>query len=192
MTELASEVIPEAKPDAVTPEEASPYLSPDPPEEKILDPKLCRFFRTDEGIARLEIEGDRTVLTIGISRLFPVTFRRNLLSVTDGSNDEVGILRSLRALKPPMRRIVLEELRKRYMVPQITSLNRLKSEFGVFYWTVDTTRGPRDFVVRDVRDNIREFANGRLLITDVDGNQFEIMNIETLPGKAANELYRVL
>jgi len=91
-----------------------------------------------------------------------------------------------------MRRIILEELRKRYFVPQITFVHSLKDEFGVLYWDVDTTRGRRELVVRDVRDNVREFDGGKLQITDVDGNVFEVADLESLEGKGVSELYRLM
>jgi hypothetical protein len=91
-----------------------------------------------------------------------------------------------------MRRVILEELRRRYFTPQITRVHSLKDEYGILYWDVDTTRGRREFVVRDVRENIREFAGGRMLITDVDGNYFEIADVDALPGKGVAELYRLL
>ena len=46
--------------------------------------------------------------------------------------------------------------------------------------------------MREARDNIREFESGRMQITDVDGNLFEIPDIDRLPGKDVGELYRLL
>ncbi len=173
-------------------DDAGDLLSSEPPKDHILDPaKLC-VSRGPDGTARLEIEGDRCYMMVRAARLFPITRRRELISLSDGADEEIGLIQNLRQLPKPMRRIVLEELRKRYFVPLITRVNDLKDEYGVLYWSVETTRGSRDFVVRDVRDNIREFPGGKLEITDVDGNQFEILDFEALPGKNLSELYRLM
>jgi hypothetical protein len=186
-----SETTPETV-ESPAPEETVPSLPVEPPDDHILDPAKLSFTSAPDGSVRLEIADDRCVPHIGVARLFPVTLRRDLLSVTDGGGDEVGVLLFLRALPGPQRRLVLGALRKRYLVPQITAVNSLRVEFGILYCVVETTRGKREFVVRDARDNIREFPGGRLQITDVDGNHFDIINVDTLPGKAAGELYRLL
>ncbi|MBP8953257.1 MAG: DUF1854 domain-containing protein [Armatimonadetes bacterium] len=161
-------------------------------DEHMLDPAKLKVFRAEDGTPRLEIEGDRTVLRLRVARLFPITRRREFISFADGDDTEIGVLRELRSLPKPMRRIVLEELRRQYFVPEITRVHSLKDEFGVLYWDVDTSRGRRKFVVREARDNIREFESGRMQITDVDGNLFEIPDIDRLPGKDVGELYRLL
>jgi hypothetical protein len=167
-------------------------LSGTMPEDRILEPSKLRFFRAEDGTPRLEVAEDQTYLEFRAVRLFPVTWRRGYIVIVDGGGDEVGVLRTLRELPKPMRRIILEELRRRYFVPQITFVHSLKDEYGILYWDVDTSRGRREFVVRDVRDNIREFRGGKMTITDVDGNQFEIADIDALPGKGIAELYRLL
>jgi hypothetical protein len=185
---VAPEASAEAAPEAGPPDPPSGEM----PEDKILDPATLRFFRAEDGVARLELAGDRSLLGVSVSRLFPITQRLEFLTLADATGEEVGILRDLRALPKAMRRIVLEELRKRYLVPQITYVHSLRTEYGILYWDVETSRGRREFVVREVRDNIREFAGNRLQITDVDGNQFEIRNSEELRGKGINELYRLM
>lgn len=162
------------------------------PDEKVLDPATLRIFRGEDGIARLEVEGDRCLMGFTVARLFPITHRLGYLSIADPTGEELGVLYELRALPRAMRRILLEELRRRYMVPQITYVNSLRTEYGILYWDVETTRGRREFVVREVRDNIREFAGGRMQISDVDGNQFEIRNADELKGKGVAELYRLM
>ena len=181
---------PETQPQ--TPETSHQPISAEMPESRLLDPANLRFYRAEDGTPRLEVEGDRTYLEFRAARLFPITRRLELISITDGAGDEIGILRRLGDLPKPMRRIVLEQLRKRYFVPQITYVHSLKDEFGILYWDVDTTRGRREFVVREVRENVREFAGGRMQIADVDGNCFEIADIDALPGKGVAELYRLL
>ncbi len=162
------------------------------PDERLLDPDKLVLTRAESGTPRLEIADQCCYIGFRATRLFPISRRHDYISIADMDGAEVGIIQSLRRLPKPMRRIVLEEIRHRYFVPQITYVHSLKDEFGILYWDVDTTRGRREFVVREVRENVREFAGGRLQITDVDGNYFEIANVDTLPGRGVAELYRLM
>ncbi|NLN76267.1 MAG: DUF1854 domain-containing protein [Armatimonadetes bacterium] len=45
---------------------------------------------------------------------------------------------------------------------------------------MDTDRGPRQFILRGLRDSVHEIEPGRYLINDVDGNRFEIPQITGL------------
>ena len=192
---VAQEGVQEAK-SAETPEEATEgtvaVVSGEMPEMRLLDAGRVRMFRAEDGTPRVELEGDRSYLEFRAARLFPITRRLEYISICDGGGDEIGVLRRLRDLPKGMRRIVLEELRRRYFTPEITHVHSLKDEFGILYWDVETTRGRREFVVREVRESVREFGDGRMVITDVDGNCFEIPDIGTLPGKGIGELYRLL
>lgn len=174
------------------PEKPSVDLSGTMPEDKILDPARLRISRGDKGEARLEVVDDRSYPHFNAARLFPITHRFGYITLSDSGGEEIGVLRNLRDLPKPMRRLLLEELRKRYFVPQITYVYSLRDEYGILYWDVDTTRGRREFVVRDVRDHIREFPGGKMQITDVDGNEFEIADFDRLPGKGIADLYRLL
>lgn len=178
----------EAKPGQTEP----PAISDAMPDERLLDADKLNITRAEDGTPRLEIEDECCYIGFRATRLFPISRRHDYISIAGLDGTEVGIIQSLRTLRKDMRRIVLEEIRRRYFVPQITYVHSLKDEFGILYWDVDTTRGRREFVVREVRENVREFAGGRLQITDVDGNYFEIANIDTLPGRGVAELYRLM
>ncbi len=179
---------PGEKPDRPEP----PAISDAMPDERLLDPDKLDITRAPDGMPRLEIQNECCYMGFRATRLFPISRRHDYISIADMEGAEVGIIQSLRKLQKGMRRIVLEEIRRRYFVPQITYVHSLKDEFGILYWDVDTTRGRREFVVREVRENVREFAGGRLQITDVDGNYFEIANIDALPGRGVAELYRLM
>ena len=169
-----------------------PAISDEMPDEKLLDVDKLIITRAEDGTPRLEVKDECCHIGFRATRLFPISRRHDYISIADLTGTEIGIIESLRKMDKAMRRIVLEEIRRRYFVPQITYVHSLKDEFGVLYWDVDTSRGRRKFVVREARDNIREFESGRMQITDVDGNLFEIPDIDRLPGKDVGELYRLL
>ena len=67
----------------------------------------------------------------------------------------------------------------------------MREEFGATYWTVETDRGRREFVVRHMRDNAHYLSATRLLITDVDGNRFEVPDMSKLDSESYDLLSRV-
>jgi hypothetical protein len=77
-------------------------------------------------------------------------------------------------------------------VPVISHIKSLREEYGVVYWSVETDQGPRDFVCRGLRDSVVELPDGRLIITDVDGNRFDIPDYTQLSRAAQTILDRVL
>jgi len=148
------------------------------PDESIgahqLDPDEVRLWRTEAGKLRLEIAGDRCVLHVKIARAFPVSAPDRYIGFRDEDDKDIGMVVDPSKLEPRTRRIVEEEIGKRYFVPVITRIHSIKEEYGVGHWIVDTDRGPREFVVRGMRDSIWEVGGQRLIIIDADNNRYDI------------------
>jgi hypothetical protein len=142
--------------------------------EHILDPTKVRLWRTEAGKIRMEIEGDRSVLHVNIARAFPVSHPEHYIGFRDEDDKDVGMVVEPGKLDPKTRKIVDEQLRKRYFVPVITRIHSIKEEYGVGHWIVETDRGHREFVVRGMRDSIWEVGEQRLIIIDADNNRYDI------------------
>ena len=71
--------------------------------------------------------------------------------------------------------LLLEELDRRYFTPEIKKINSVKDKFGYLYWDVVTTAGNVTFVLNNPFSNIRILEDGRIIINDVDGNVFTIL-----------------
>jgi len=150
-----------------------------------LDPERVRVFRTGGDTLRLTIEGDRSYLRVSARRAFPFSHLHNYISLRDGKENEIGMIRDLHQLEHETKALVEEELQRRYLIPRIEKVRSAKREFGMAYFEVDTDKGPRDFVVRGMRDNMVELSSGRLLITDNEGNRYEIPDLYALDPKWA-------
>ena len=61
-----------------------------------------------------------------------------------------------------------------YFGAVITEVYSITETMGVSLWAVMTDRGYAAFEVVDRERHIRLLPNGRFLITDADGNRFEI------------------
>ncbi len=158
----------------------------------MLDPKSVRLRLGPGGEFRCELEGDRCYLNCRASRCFPFSDRRHYLALFDGLKGEIGVIYDARELDPESREVLERILERRYFIPIIERVKWLKEEYSVVYWSVETNMGPRDFVCRGLRDAVTELEEGRLIVTDVDGNRFEIPDYNQLNRATQALLDRVL
>ena len=98
----------------------------------------------------------------------------------------------LALLNDETRNIVAEELDRRYLTSLIERVHSVRHDFGTSYWDVDTNRGRREFVVQNVSENAQWLGDFRLLMIDVDGNRFEIANLNDLDKKSLSRVEMVL
>ena len=182
-----------SKSHAVVEEVIAPTLDTDPAsfELRILDPKKMRVFR-NAGVPRLTLENDRSWAKISVARAFPLSDPEHYIGFLDGAGKDVGMLHDPSLLDPDSRKLVEEELEKRYFVPIVERVVSVKEEFGTIYWTVETDRGAKEIIVRNLRDNIQELSASRIIITDADGNRFEFPDTGKLDNKSMGIIMRNL
>lgn len=149
-----------------------------------LDTSTLEFAKRGD-VLRLTVKDDRTYLKVRPVRAFPLTEPDEYIGLLDSiTGREIGILRSMRDLEGPTRQMVQTALDKGYFVPKITRILEAKKEYGTVYWDVETDRGPRQFVMRGIRDSIHEIESGRYLVVDIDGNRFEVPQLEELNSRS--------
>ncbi len=165
---------------------------PPPIEDQSIDPATVRLWRGPQGEFRLEVAEDRCYLNCRASRCFPLSDRRHYVALFDGPTGEIGVIYDPRKLDEDSRTLLDEMLERRYFIPVIERVRSVREEYAVVYWSVETNLGRRDFVCRGLRDSVNELSDGRLLITDVDGNRFEIPDYTVLSRAVQTVLDRVL
>jgi len=152
-----------------------------------LDPAKLRFFRHGDAL-RVTIAEDRSCLRVSLVRCFPLSYANHYLSLRDGKNEELGILRDPTALSSENRQLVEEELHRRYMVPVVRKVTAVKDRYGVVEWEVETDRGARRFYTRDLRELASRPAPGRFILRDVEGNCYDVADIAALDAKSQARL----
>ena len=93
-------------------------------------------------------------------------------------------IRSLDDFDEPARGMLLHELEAKYYTPKIKKIYSVKERYGFSYWKTECEFGEKSFTLQDTfRSIIRShLADGteRVFILDVDGNRYEIENVEAL------------
>lgn len=185
---------PPPAPDAPPPADASVEYVP-------LEVARVRLFRAN-GPSDITVRATVTDPKIGparswrsvrIARAFPLTDPDHYIGLRDAADKDIGMLVDLDGIDADSRRIIAEELERRYFIPVVRRVIRVKEEPGVITWEVETDKGDRTFYIQNLRDAVYEIVpNKRVLLTDKDGLRYEIPDVEALDAKSYTLLARVL
>jgi len=153
-------------------------------------PENARFFRSKGNLISLELKREDGTVDqferIIILRAFPVTNPSEFLSVREpdsrkmGRAKEIGMIRYMSDFDEETGKLFLEELDRRYFSPQLTKINSVKDKFGYLYWEAETSAGHVTFIMNNPFSNIRVLEDGRIIMSDIDGNMFEIQDPKKL------------
>lgn len=149
----------------------------------LLDPRKIEFSREGTQL-RMKGPGEEPDRPVRIVRLFPMADPEDWISVLDEKGAEIGILRHVSALEDAPRRLIREELRRQYIVPRIERIDSCVERFDLVTFDVQTDRGPRTFSVRNLRETVLVPSPGRVILTDTDGNRYDIPNLAGLDARS--------
>lgn len=174
--------------DAADDEEEDEEISPDElfkhRESITMTPENTWFSKSVGGLISLKIinaDGEEEFFErVVIRRSFPVTAPDEFLSVREpdtrlkGRGSEIGMIRNINIFDKDTIDLLNAELDLRYFTPIITKITSAKEKFGYNYWDAETTAGNVSFVLNNPFSNIRTLEDGRIFISDMDGNCFLI------------------
>jgi len=146
---------------------------------KFLEPKKLRFFLAGVTL-RLTQEEHASWLKVAVLRSFPLSHPDSFFSVRDTANKEIGLIKNPAELDAESRKLVVQDVDRRYMVSTILKIIDVRERFGTVEWNVQTQRGTNKFTTRDLRDNVVRPLPTRYLITDVEGNRYDIPDLNKL------------
>ena len=164
------------------------------PDYDSLDPDALRLFRDESGCLRLTVKNDRSYLDVKVVRAFPLSDPDHYLALLNAKAKDkvIGLVPDPGALDDASRRAADDALAHHYFLPTITRIVDLSEEFGAVYCDVETDHGPRQFVVKGIRDAIEELGGGELLIPDAEGNRYRIADWRRLDAHSRQFLERVV
>jgi len=157
----------------------------------ILDPEKAEFFETPGGFTGLRYDGTE-YKRVSMRRAMPIAEPSSYISVADHENKEICVIRSLDDLSEENRRIVSQELDRRYYCPEVVSIESVKDKMGYVYMELRLTGHGEEFskscAVKDVTKNIRMLDENSLIIFDVDGNRYIVPSLAGLDKKSLKRL----
>lgn len=155
-----------------------------------LTPENAWFSKSQGGLISLKItnaKGEEEFFErVVIRRSFPVTSPDEFLSVRDpdtrekGRGDEIGMIRNINIFDKATVDLINAELEVRYFTPILQKITFSKEKFGYLYWDAETSAGKVSIVLNNPFYNIRALKDGRIYISDMDGNCFIIPDVTKL------------
>ena len=153
-----------------------------------MNPSDITVFYHPQDRLRLTVSGDRSYVSVKPAWAAPLSRPDTYLALLNSKDEEIALLPQPAELAPASWQAVQRELRQRYLTARVQSVTDARQEYGATYWTVETDRGPRDFVTQSLQENALWFSDTHILLLDVDGNRFEIPDIEALDARSRNLL----
>jgi len=147
-----------------------------------LTQKNAVFKKTAGGFLDLAFDG-KDYEKVSVRRCFPFTDPDEYFSVREGNEkaEEIGIILKLSDFDKQTSNELLSQMELRYFTPVITKINNIKEEYGYGYFDVTTDKGQVRFAIHMNGNAIARLSDKRIIVTDIDGNRFEIPDIYAFP-----------
>lgn len=130
----------------------------------------------------------KTYDRVFLHRAFPFDYPYSYISVLDSESKELGLIADINDLGEDTAKILRDELDRKYYTPVIKQIISLKDKFGFSYWKVMTDEGELSFTLRDTFQSLLKVGGTRIFVNDIDGNRYEIPNIEELDRKSFRKI----
>ena len=162
-----------------------------------LDPQSVHFRHDGHNLSFTASDGTH-YLRVTLRRSFPLSADSTFIVVRVPEEEpdrsrELGVVVDCLELDDESRKAVEYELRSFYLVPIIQRIHSIREEFGFLYWSVDTDRGPKEFIMRDsIIGQVRQVGPGRWLIIDINQTRYEVRNFEQLDEASQSFLTKYL
>jgi hypothetical protein len=141
------------------------------------------FYRNESGFVGMKHQ-DKDYPRVNIIKSFPLSYTDKFISVCDCESVEIGIIPDTNVYPEEARELFIEDIERRYFLPEITKIDSLKQEFGYVYWRVQTTAGEKKFITSKDASAIIALREIRILLIDLDGNRYNITDYTKLDSKS--------
>lgn len=160
-------------------------------EIRYMPAEALSFSRCKKGNARMTVENEGSYPHVLFFRCFPLDTKDMMISIRNGLDDgetEIGIINDITELSEHHRRLIEEDLAKRYFVPIIEHIYSIEELFGRYMWTVKTNKGFRELTVKNINSNVRFLGENRILVIDSDNCRYDIPDYGALDHISQNVL----
>jgi hypothetical protein len=163
---------------------------------KLFAPTSVVFSQNEEKV-KLEIKGEnpRSFPGIYATPAFPLTAPGKMIQLyamkEDGTSGElIGIIENIDALDKSNAQTLRDLIRSARILPVILRIEKVLDEMHSFHWWVTTDRGPYDFYTGSPKEAITYTSGGQIVVEDLTGNQFTILNVNGLDSISRDYLER--
>jgi hypothetical protein len=128
---------------------------------------------------------------VWVRRCFPWTAPARFVSLRDGDEEEVALVRDLGELEPESRRVLEASLAEAGFVLEVEGVESIEDEIEIRTFHVRTRQGPRRF--QTLRDEWpRPMPGGGILLRDVAGDLYLVRDPAKLDRTSRAHLWALL
>jgi len=131
------------------------------------------------GVWMLKLDDGSVHERVVVVRAFPIAAPMEAVSILSAEGRELVWIDRLDALPASQRSLLEQALTGREFMPEIQRLDRVSSFATPSVWSVQTDRGPTDFVLKGEED-IRRLSANTLIVADAHGVQFLIRHLPSM------------
>lgn len=131
------------------------------------------------GVWSVQLDDGNVHDRVVVVRAFPIAAPTEAVSILSAEGRELVWIDRLDALNTLQRAAIEEALIGREFMPEIQRLDRVSSFATPSVWSVQTDRGPTDFVLKGEED-IRRLSATTLIVADAHGVQFLIRDLPAM------------
>lgn len=155
----------------------------------ILDPKKAKItFEEKKNSLKLIVDG-KLFSDLTPTKPFPITYPKFII-FKDSYGVDICIIKNYKELNPESRKNLQILLDKMYFIPNVLKIDKIETSGDEFEWEILTDKGPRKFRTKG-RMSIIPMSN-RIIITDINGNVYEIEDLYKMDGKSRREIEATL
>lgn len=149
-----------------------------------------RVERTDLYLVSLLMNDGRVIENLEPRRLFPISDKDKYVTLIDGTEKEVAIIRDMASLDIQSRQALEQCFREYYLIPRITQVLDITDKSGALTFRVMTDRGEISFRIRNRHSDIKTLGkSGRIVIRDSDDNRYEIIDYDALDRRSKSFMF---
>jgi hypothetical protein len=154
---------------------------------------MTQFGLTHDSFGRLVLIDNQGVRHIDVTpvRAFPNTDPQHWISLVSAEGTEIVCLPDLHDLPSATRRILDDEFANREFAPLIQRIVSISTVSEPSEWTVETDRGPAQFVLQSDSD-VRRIDAQRAMVVDAHGTRYRIDHLDGLDSRSRRYLERYL
>ena len=126
-----------------------------------------------------------------LHRAFPYSHPDAYISVQDSEKNEIGMIADISLFPENTAALLRGELNRKYYAPCLRAIHSVRDRYGYAYIQASTDEGDIQITLRDASRSMARVDEKRVIITDIDGNRYDIPDITALDRKSFRriELY---
>ena len=149
--------------------------------------------KRDHDTVLLQYTGDKESFPVKFIRHRPISALKSEISILHATqNQELVYIGLEDTLDNETQSIINEEIEKSYFIPVITKINSIITRFGIHYWDVETSYGPKVFLLRSPAQNIEWKTETHCMLKDTMGVYFEIPDYSSMDASSQSIMHRII